>query len=157
MPGKEKTFMSEGECNALIREYRKLIRWDCKEECETDQMLRRKQPPLVKAPMTDLSVTSAIGLPRDFTSLKIGTDLVKIFSERASHRVYSGEEISFETLSFLLWATQGIKSIRGKRYATIRTVPSGGARHPFETYFAALHVEGAEARTLSLSPHDTLR
>ena len=142
MQDTEKEFMTEEKRNLLIMEYRKLIRWDCREECETDQMLRRKQPPLVKPPVTDLSVTPAIPLPRDFSELPVVKDLSKIFAERSSHRVYSGEEISLNELSFLLWATQGIKSIRGKRYATIRTVPSGGARHPFETYFLALHVKG---------------
>ena len=50
--------------------------------------------------------------------------------------------MSLLQLSFLLWATQGIKSIRGKSYATIRTAPCGGARHPFETYLLVRQVEG---------------
>jgi SagB-type dehydrogenase family enzyme len=41
-----------------------------------------------------------------------------------------------------LWATQGIKHVAaGKvRKATIRTVPSAGARHPFETYLFVKNV-----------------
>lgn len=141
---KEVTVVSEQERDALTRESRKLIRWDCEVDFVSDQMLRRKQPPLVKPPMTDLTAVPAIPLPKDFSGLRLETDLIKLFTERASHRVYSGEDISLTALSFLLWATQGIKSIRGKRYATIRTVPSGGARHPFETYFVAFHVDGLE-------------
>ena len=41
----------------------------------------------------------------------------------------------------MLWACQGVKSIRGKAYATLRTVPSGGARHPFETYLVIRKVD----------------
>jgi SagB-type dehydrogenase family enzyme len=37
-------------------------------------------------------------------------------------------------LSWLLWATQGVKGIFGGTYATLRTVPSAGARHALETY-----------------------
>ena len=48
------------------------------------------------------------------------------------------------TLSFLMWAQQGVKSIRGNNYATLRTVPSGGARHPFELYPLIISVEGLE-------------
>ncbi len=46
-------------------------------------------------------------------------------------------------LSFMLWATQGIKKMRGQ-YATLRTVPCGGARHEFETYLAVNQVDGLE-------------
>jgi SagB-type dehydrogenase family enzyme len=44
----------------------------------------------------------------------------------------------------MLWATQGIKDIRGKSYATLRTVPSGGARHGFETYLLVQHVKSLQ-------------
>jgi SagB-type dehydrogenase family enzyme len=56
--------------------------------------------------------------------------------------VYTGETLSLLQLSFLLWATQGVKDVRGKKYATLRTVPSGGARHGFETYLLVQSVEG---------------
>lgn len=138
----EKKYMSEEERNARIIEARKLIYWEDEDEYQSDQMLRRKQPPLVKAPMTDLEKNPPIELPRDFSDVEMKTDLVSIFLERRSSRVYTEGDLSLGQLSFLLWSTQGIKTIRGKRYATIRTVPSGGARHPFETYPLILHVEG---------------
>ena len=34
--------------------------------------------------------------------------------------------------------------MRGNNYATLRTVPSAGARHPFETYVAVIGVDGLE-------------
>lgn len=104
----------------------------------TDQDLKRPQPPLVKAPMTD----SPMDLPRDFESLKLSDNLYQLLLRRKSSRVYTQEEMSLLQLSFLLWASQGIKEIRGKSYATLRTAPCGGARHPFETYLLVRKVDG---------------
>lgn len=108
------------------------------EDYATDQELKRPQPPLAKAPMTD----SAIDLPTDFQSLPIDNDFLHIINTRRSHRVYTGEVMSLLQLSYLLWCTQGVQSLRGKAYATLRTVPSGGARHPFECYMAIRNVDG---------------
>lgn len=60
-------------------------------------------------------------------------------AQRRSHREYSSTPISMEQLSFLLWATQGIRSEVGR--AKFRTVPSAGCRHALETYIAALRIE----------------
>ena len=105
---------------------------------ETDQEKKLPQPPLAKAPMTG----SAVDLPRDFAALPMEHDFLKLVNRRASRRVYTGEGMTLPQLSFLLWCTQGVKSIRGKSYATLRTVPSGGARHPFECYLALQGVAG---------------
>ncbi|MBQ7278787.1 MAG: SagB/ThcOx family dehydrogenase [Clostridia bacterium] len=105
---------------------------------ETDQEQRKPQPPLSKPPMTK----QVIPLPQAFGNLGRGEDFLDIVNRRKSHRVYTDESISLEALSFLLWCTQGVKEIRGRAYATIRTVPSGGARHPFECYLAIRKVEG---------------
>jgi SagB-type dehydrogenase family enzyme len=61
---------------------------------------------------------------------------------RRSRRSFAPEGLSLEDLSYLLWATQGIVKLTPKR--SLRTVPSGGARHPFETYLAVFRVEGVE-------------
>lgn len=106
----------------------------------SDQQLKLPQPPLVKAPMTE----KVIALPRNFEDLDLQQDFIKLLTERKSSRVYTQQPISLLQFSFLLWATQGIKDIRGKSYATLRTVPSGGARHPFETYLLVQHVEGLQ-------------
>ena len=94
----------------------------------SDQQLKLPQPPLVKAVMTD----QAFALPRNFEDLEMEQDFIRLLTERKSSRVYTQQPISLLQLSFMLWATQGIKDIRGKSYATLRTVPSGGARHAFE-------------------------
>ena len=97
------------------------------EDFKSDQQRMLPQPPLVKAPVSEVR----IDLPRDFKPLGLGKDMLNVIFNRCSSRVYTDEPLTLLELSFLLWATQGIKSIRGKKYATIRTVPCGGARHPF--------------------------
>ncbi len=106
----------------------------------TDQQQKLPQPPLVKKKMKD----KQIDLPVDFENLSINSDILKIFNQRESHRVYTKKNMSLLQLSYLLWTTQGIKSIRGNHYATLRTVPSGGARHEFETYLIVKNIQGLE-------------
>lgn len=108
----------------------------------SDQDQKMPQPPLVKAPMA--GEDARIPLTRDFTGLEMNNDLCSLIRDRRSARIYTGEDMTQQQLSFLLWATQGIKRIRGKAYATIRTVPCGGARHEFETYLAILNIRGLE-------------
>lgn len=109
---------------------------------ESDQDLKRPQPPLVKAAMRP--VEDRIVLTRDFSGLELKNDLVNVIADRKSSRIYTEEVVTLDQLSFLLWATQGIKDIRGKSYATLRTVPCGGARHEFETYLLVRKIEGLE-------------
>ncbi|MBQ8160390.1 MAG: SagB/ThcOx family dehydrogenase [Clostridia bacterium] len=111
------------------------------DEYMTDQERKLPQPPLCKAPMAD----NALDLPKDFSSLTIDSDFLHVINSRKSHRVYTDGSISLLQLSYLLWCTQGVKSVRGRAYATLRTVPGGGARHPFECYLAIRRVEGLES------------
>ena len=113
------------------------------EKFESDQELRLPQPPLVKAPVTPED--SWIHLTRDFSETVVKSNILDLIRDRKSARIYTGEAMTLDQLSFLLWATQGIKSVRGKSYATLRTVPCGGARHEFETYMIVRNVEGLQA------------
>lgn len=108
----------------------------------SDQDKGLPMPPLTKAAMA--AETAKIILPQDFADLDLKCDFAKLLYDRRSSRVYTGEEMSLVQLSFLLWATQGVKGIRGKGYATLRTVPCGGARHEYETYLIVSKVEGLE-------------
>ena len=83
-------------------------------------------------------------LPRNFDDLSVKNSLVDLIRDRRSARIYTQEEMTLQQLSFLLWATQGVKGIRGRAYATLRTVPCGGARHEFETYLLVRKVTGLE-------------
>jgi len=70
-------------------------------------------------------------------------DLFKAIENRQSRRSYAMQPISLDELSFLLWATQGIKQVIDPGHA-LRTVPSAGCRHALETYLCVLNVEGLD-------------
>lgn len=73
-----------------------------------------------------------------------GTDLVDAIAGRKSERRFLPEPITLEELSYLLWATQGVKEELGPGTA-LRTVPSAGCRHPFETYLLINRVNGLDS------------
>ena len=106
---------------------------------QSDQELQLPQPPLQKPYDKNSEI---ISLPEVTDSAFTKTNLLDILKDRKSNRIYTKESLTLNELSFLLWATQGVKEVRGNNYATIRPVPSGGARHPFETYLAVNRVEG---------------
>lgn len=79
-------------------------------------------------------------------------DLTQAIEKRKSERVFLDKPLSQNALSYLLWATQGVKEI--DQGETFRTVPSAGARHAFETYVLSHKIEGLEPglyRYLALS------
>ena len=66
-----------------------------------------------------------------------------VITDRQTFRRYADSSLSLDELTYLLWCTQGIKMDRppaGMR----RTVPSAGARHPFETILLVNRVDGLE-------------
>jgi hypothetical protein len=70
-------------------------------------------------------------------------DLATAIEERQSRRSFSPEPLTLDELSFLLWATQGVRGqIDGR---TLRTVPSAGNRHVLETYLAVQCVNGVQS------------
>ena len=82
------------------------------ESFESDQELKLPQPPLVKAAMR--GPDQRIMLTKNFSELTLSNDLISLIRDRRSARIYTQENIDLTRLSFLLWATQGIKKIRGK-------------------------------------------
>ena len=62
-----------------------------------------------------------------------GVSVLSAIKNRKSRRSYSQEGIDLQELSLLLYTTQGVRD-KHEKYS-LRTVPSAGARHPFETYF----------------------
>lgn len=68
-------------------------------------------------------------------------DLTAAIAGRQSHRRFRPEPLTLDELSYLLWATQGVRA-RPSAYSALRTVPSAGCRHAFETYVCALAVQG---------------
>lgn len=96
-------------------------------------------PPVVQKPVPPGK--TVIALPgRDEWHIPT-CDLLTAIGERESHRRFLPDLLSLQELSMLLWATQGVRTVVHEA-AVLRTVPSAGCRHPFETYFAALRVDG---------------
>jgi len=106
---------------------------------ESDQREGLSQPPL-ELPNDRGGATIALPEP---STIDVGTyDLREAIEGRRSVRVYSPEALTLDELSWLLWTTQGVQTARPG--ATLRTVPSAGARHAFETYVLVNRVEGLE-------------
>ncbi len=103
----------------------------------TDQQRNLPQPPLQKPYDKKGKI---INLPEVDENILMKNDLYECLKERRSIRQYSDTPLSLKELSFLLWATQGVDKIIRDGYATLRPVPSAGARHPFETYLAVNRV-----------------
>ncbi len=64
-----------------------------------------------------------------------GIPLDKALKERRSIRSFSGDGLSFDEVSQLLWAAQGVTDNNGHR-----TAPSAMARYPLEVYLLAGNV-----------------
>ncbi|OGS16578.1 MAG: hypothetical protein A2234_04805 [Elusimicrobia bacterium RIFOXYA2_FULL_58_8] len=92
-------------------------------------------------------------LPAPDRSVVVKPGIFECISDRVSRRRFTDEPVSLGELSYLLWATQGVKKLRGT-VATFRTVPSGGAMHPFETYLAINNVAGLKKGMYLYQPLD---
>jgi SagB-type dehydrogenase family enzyme len=135
-----------------VEDYRKFLksdRWEEWRKIKTDQRKGVPAPPAQKPYPKGAKLIPLVS-PEDLTVG--GMPLIEAIKRRRSRRRFAEEPLTLEELSFLLWATQGIttrelhvaranefrqvlpKAASAFPRATFRTVPSGGARHPFETY-----------------------
>lgn len=106
---------------------------------KTDQHKGVAAPPIEKPPLPDAKkfvLTEPIALDIGDVSLKAA------IASRQSRRKFTGEALTIDELSFLLWSTQGVRQWQNKN--ALRTVPSAGNRHALETYLAVFNVEGLE-------------
>ncbi len=109
--------------------------WERWARTETDQ--RKKVPmPAQQKPLPEGA--SLIDLPDPQKTGLGAMSVAEALLKRRSYRGALDDPLSMEELSFLLWATQGISGDKPFR----RTAPSGGARHPFETYLYVRVVDG---------------
>ncbi|MGC9516710.1 MAG: SagB/ThcOx family dehydrogenase [Methanomicrobiales archaeon] len=106
---------------------------------DTDQSQGITAPPLEKPYSKD---AKRIDLAVEEWDEKINHNLVDAIKNRKSRRSFRKDPLSLEEISFLLWATQGIRYVAGP-YA-FRNVPSAGCRHALETYLAVFNVEDLE-------------
>jgi len=107
----------------------------------TDQNQGVEPPPLQKPPGAEQHL---IPLPdaASFADFR-GTDLLDAIAGRRSHRRFAERALTLAELAFLLWATQGIEAVLAPGCA-LRTVPSAGCRHAFESYLLVNRVDGLE-------------
>lgn len=107
----------------------------------SDQMAGVAPPPLEKA-IPDGAMTIDLP-PIDEISLG-GMPLIQVFKKRRSHRQFTESSLTLEELTFLCWSVAGVHQIGPNEVWTKRTSPSGGARHPFETYLVVQRVQGLD-------------
>ena len=110
-----------------------------------------EEPPPVQKPVADGA--ELIRLPERSDWNIPSYDLVGAIANRESHRRFNNAPLRLDELAFLLWATQGVRAIRHEA-AVLRTVPSAGCRHPFETYLAVQRVTGLEPGLYRYLPLD---
>ena len=116
---------------------------------ETDQRKGIEKPALCKEYVNE----KRIELP-DY-NIEVNNNLFdSLVVQRKSRRKFLNEVITLPELSYLLWTTQGVKEIVREGVASFRTVPSAGARHPFETYLMVKNVEGLEEGLYRYLPFD---
>jgi SagB-type dehydrogenase family enzyme len=116
----------------------------------TAQSEGSQPPPVQKSPPPDSRI---IMLP-DRESWSIPPcDLQSAVADRQSHRRFTAVPLTLEELAFLLWASQGVRKVLHEA-AVLRTVPSAGCRHPFETYLVILRVVGVESGLYRYLPLD---
>ncbi len=125
--------------------------WDEWDNLESDQKRGVPLPAQQKPPPEGVDLIDL--LPID--EINVGQmSLIEAMKRRRSHREYGDAALTFEELSFLLWATQGVTQFSSKRGVALRTVPSAGARHPFETYLLVNNVENLEPGLYRYLPLD---
>ena len=146
--------MSENKIRAemgRVGRYRRFLKSDLWPELgryESDQK-KKIPPPEKQKPIPDEAKLFDLIDSENLTSGEM--PLIDVIRRRRSRRKYSEDSLTIDELSFLLWATQGISAPGRDR---LRTVPSGGARHPFETYLVISRVDGFERGLYRYLPLD---
>jgi SagB-type dehydrogenase family enzyme len=125
-----------------IRKYRSFLKDSIRKEIDfskTDQHRGIAPPPIEKSYAKDALRVDLH--PYDQFKDLGRYDLLSAIKNRESRRSYNTDPLTLKELSFLLWATQGIRQKLDSGHA-LRTVPSAGCRHALETYLYVLNVHG---------------
>lgn len=125
--------------------------WNLLEGFRSDQS-KGIEHPAIQKPMDDcISVMELPAIePGDIPDMNI----LEVISSRRSVRKFTNDPVGLEELSWLLWSTQGVRKVLVNGVATLRTVPSAGARHPFETYLLVNNVTDLEPGLYRYLPLD---
>jgi len=105
----------------------------------TDQGRGLKPPPVEKPYLPEDKRINLV-LPGDWKSIQ-EVSVEAAITQRQSRRSYTKDALNIDELSFLLWATQGLRKQKSA-VTNFRTVPSAGCKHALETYLAVFRVEG---------------
>jgi len=134
---KDTSQMSTPLLRSFLKEY-----WSIWETEQTDQRRKVPLPPVQKAYPKDAELVDLVPVEK----ITLGRmPLIEAMKRRRSRRKFTADPLSREELSFLLWSTQGVARTierKGRVAYTLRTVPSGGARHPFVTYLVINRITG---------------
>ena len=135
------------------RELLKSYEWTHFDQIASDQQKGRPRPDLQKSVPPNAVLIDLIP-PDQFTVGRAPT--IEVIRERISSRHFTRQALTLEELSFLLWATQGVRDKVTEDGITyiMRNVPSGGNRHPIETYLSINQVEGIQPGLYRYLPLD---
>ncbi|WP_425539134.1 SagB/ThcOx family dehydrogenase [Microaceticoccus formicicus] len=116
---------------------------------KTDQSMGVPMPPVQKKVKED---EISIKLPKieieKFDDISLNTAI----HQRKSVRKYTEEGLSLEELTYLLWASHGVRLI--KTGIVLRNAPSAGNRHAIDTYLSIHNVEGIKPGVYRYQPLD---
>jgi len=147
---KEAKTLNEANKEKLLQ-YRELIK-STESYVYADQMLGKPAPSAFKPiPARDAEI---IDLPQPDGSVIKKEQIFQLISDRCTTRDFTSEQLTLSELSWLLWATQGVRKEVPAENRFYRTVPSGGDRHPFETYLAINNVEGLKPGIYRFLSHE---
>ncbi|MBN2578360.1 MAG: SagB/ThcOx family dehydrogenase [Pirellulales bacterium] len=104
---------------------------------QTDQA-RGVEPPPLEKPFAPEARRIDLPPPDRWKDVPL-IDLATAVGRRHSRRRFTDRPLTLDELSFLLWATQGVRKRSGSG-TILRTVPSAGNRHALETYLAVVNV-----------------
>ena len=139
----------------LIKQHREFLKDTLRKEYDfsrTDQHKGVPAPPIQK-PFDPAARRVSLLLPAVWKGEIPGIELESAIINRESRRHYLPDALSLAELSFLLYSTQGVRHAPHPS-VSLRTVPSAGARHSFETYLLIRNVEGVDPGLYRYLPLD---
>jgi len=126
-------------------------RWPELANVETGRKQRAPLPEMQK-PAQPESIISLPAVEELTDTFGQDVSLTGAMLRRESTRSFSSDPLTIAELAYLLWAAQGVRTKKPR--VTFRTVPSGGARHPFETYLFIQNVKELETGLYRYLPLD---
>jgi SagB-type dehydrogenase family enzyme len=130
--------------SSLLKQYRLFLKDSIRKRIDFSRTAQNRGidvPPIEKPYAAD-AVRIDLVKPGEWKHI-VGIDLSTAIGNRQSRRVYQKKPLTLEEVSFLLWATQGVRGKMAGGHA-YRTVPSAGGRHALETYLVVLNVNGLD-------------